>query len=197
MTPAELASMLAGDLSDETTRLVLSDVLTDLCREEEVALCRDLARPIRVADLGSPYEDEPPLGWRVVDFDDTRVEWLRGGPLERRHVRGPWEESALRPVARPSEARFMLWYGADEPRPGRSREGWETAVVYLREPFIMTETHEELFRDAVRKHIAANRMPDARTWAIQWADGIIEQEPQPLALVHRHSSGSPSSASAS
>ena len=183
MTPAELESMLAADLSDETTRLVLSDALTDLCREEEVALCRDLSRRIRATDLGTLCEDEPPLGWRVVDFDHTRIEWLPGEPLERRHVRGPWEASALEPDARQSEARFMLWYRADEPRPGRSREGWETSVVYLRGPFIMTEAHESLFRDAVREHAVANMVSGMRTWAIQWPDGIIEQEPQGLALV--------------
>ena len=183
MTPAELESMLAADLSDETTRLVLSDALSDLGREEEVALCRDLSRRIRAADLGAPGEDEPPVGWRVVDFDDTRVEWLPPEQYELRLDRGPWEASE--PDARRAETRFMLWYRADEPRPGRSREGWETAVVYLRGPFVMTEAHESLFRDAVREHAVANMVSGTRTWAIQWADGIIEQEPQGLALVQR------------
>jgi hypothetical protein len=181
--------MLAADLSDETTRLVLSDALTDLGREEEVALCRDLSRRIRAADLGAPGEDEPPLGWRVVDFDDTRVEWLptdeRYEWYEVRLVRGPWEESAPDPKGSRSQTQFMLWYRADEPRPGRSREGWETTVVYDRHPFVMTAAHESLFRDAVREHAVANMVSGTRTWAIQWADGIIEQEPQGLALVQR------------
>ena len=185
MTPTELESMLAADLSDETTRLVLSDALTDLCREEEVALCRDLSRPIRAADLGTLGEDESPLGWRVVDFDHTRVEWLPGGPLEVRHVRGPWEASAPEAKVRRAETRFMLWYRGDEPRPGRSREGWETSVLYVCGAFAMTEAHEALFRDAVREHAAANAASETRTWAIQWPDGIIEQEPQGLALVQR------------
>ena len=180
MTPAELESMLAADLSDETTRLVLSDVLTDLCREEEVALCRDLTRRIRAADLGRASEGDPWLGWRVVDFEHTRVEWRPSDSIEVRDVRGPWEATPPGSLARRSEARFMLWHTADEP--GRTREGWETVVVYLA-TFPMPEAHESLFRDAVREHAVANMVSGTRTWAIQWPDGIIEQEPQGLALV--------------
>jgi hypothetical protein len=180
VTPAELESLLAADLTDETTRLVLSDALTDLDREEEVALCRDLSRHIRAADLGRASEGEPRLGWRVVDFDHTRVEWLPSDSIEVREVRGPWEATQPEPASRRSEALFMLWHTADEP--GRTREGWEAVVVYLA-PFPMAEAHGTLFRAAVREDAVANGGAGGRTWAIRWPDGVIEQEPQPLALV--------------
>ena len=191
MTPADLEGMLAADLSDRATRLILADALLDLGREEETALCRDLGLPIRAADFGATHEGEPPQGRRVIEFDHTWVEWLPDvfdaphDSFEARHVRGPWEESPRGPVARRVEARFMLWYAAGEGRPGRSREGWDTSVLYVREPFAMTEDHERLFREAIRWHALAFMKSDARVWAIGWPDGIIEQEPQGLALVRR------------
>ena len=195
MTPADLEAMLAADLSDRATRLILADALLDLGREEEATLCRDLDRPIRSADFGAMHEREVPQGRRVIDFDQTWVEWLPDGIepdidfYETRHVRGPWEESPRGPVARWIETRFMLWYAVGEGRPERSREGWFTLVLYVREPFVMTETHERLFRDAVREHAVACMTSGARTWAVQWPDGITEQEPQALALVQRRGSG--------
>jgi len=185
VTPADLEAMLAADLADRATRLILADALTDLSREPEASLCRDLGRPIRAADFGAPCEDEPPLGRRVIDFDHTWIEWLPDDALEVRHVRGPWEESPLGPNGHRIETRFVLWYRAGEGRPGRSREGWDTAALYVREPFVMTETHERLFRDAVREHAVACMTSGARTWAVQWPDGITEQQPQALALVQR------------
>jgi hypothetical protein len=185
VTPADLEAMLAADLADTATRLILADALTDLFREPEAVLCRDLERPIRAADFGTEYEGEPPLGRRVVDFDHTCIEWLPDDSQEVRHVRGPWETSPLEAKAHRSETRFMLWYRAGEGRPGRSREGWDTSVLYVREPFIMTELHVGLFRNAVREHAVGCMTSTGRMWAIQWPDGIIEQEPQELALVQR------------
>ena len=181
MTPADLAAMLAADLSDRATRLILADALTDLLREPEAELCRDLGRPIRVAEFGTLYEGEPSLGLRVIDFDHTWVEWLPDDDAhEVRHVRGPWEESPRNPVGR-VEARFMSWFGADE----RLREGWETSVLYVRGPFRMTDAHETMFRETVREHALECMRSDERTWAIRWPDGVVEQEPQGLALVQR------------
>ena len=177
--------MLSADLTDRATRLILADALLDLDREEETALCRDLGRPIRAADIGMRYEGDLPQGRRVIDFNHTWVEWLPYDSYETRHVRGPWEESTRGPVALWIETRFMLWYAAGEGRPGRSREGWDTSVLYVREPFAMTEDHETLFREAVREHALACMHSEPRVWAIGWPDGIIEQEPQGLALVQR------------